>query len=255
MMHRRNWTWLPLIGALLIAACGRDEPGADAPAVRAAATATAPSAVAAAAVASNPRRATTFAELVVDGDYELVVPAPPQSGSDAPIAVAEAFSYACSHCAHFEPELSAWVAELPADVAFEAVPMPLNDVWTEFARAYYASVDLGLVTRTHAALFKAMHEQGARIDSVDALVQWFADAGDIENATFSNAMQTPGTDARIDGARARAQRWGVASTPTLLIDDRYKVQGFDDTEGGFARTLAVADLLLAEVRRSRTPPT
>lgn len=253
MMHRRNWTWLPLVGALLLAACGRDKPGTDAPAVRAAATAPAPSALPAAA--GNAKRASKFAGLVVGTDYERVVPAPPVQGSDAPIAVAEAFSYACSHCAHFEPELSAWVAKLPSDVAFEAVPMPLNDVWTEFARAHYASVDLGLVTRTHAALFEAMHEQGARIDSVDALVQWFADAGDIESAAFRNAMHTPGTDARIDGARARAQRWGVASTPTLVIDDRYKVQGFGDAEGGFARTLEVADLLLAEVRRSRTPPT
>ncbi|MEO6066127.1 MAG: thiol:disulfide interchange protein DsbA/DsbL [Lysobacterales bacterium] len=186
-------------------------------------------------------------------DYELVDPAPPITDGDAPIAVAEAFSYACSHCAHFEPQLAAWVAKLPTDVAFEAVPMPLSDVWTEFARAHYAAADLGLSARTHAALFEAIHTQGARIDSVDALVQWFADNSAVDAATFRAAMTSPGTDARIAGARARAQRWGVESTPTLVIDDRYRVPGFSNAEGGFARTLVVADLLLAEARRTRTP--
>lgn len=251
MMHCGNWTSLPLICALLLSACGRDEPSVSAPAVPASAGANAY------AVVQKPSasRAASFAELVAGTDYVLVDPAPPDSSTDASIAVAEAFSYACSHCADFEPVLAAWVAKLPADVSFEAVPMPLSDVWTEFARAHYAAQDLNLGARTHSALFDALHTQGARIDSVDALVEWFSTTGGVDAAAFRKAMTSPGTDARVEGARARAQRWGVDSTPTLVIDDRYKVPGFANAEGGFQRTLAVADLLLAELRKSRAPST
>ncbi len=250
MTHRRSGTWLLIAGALLLAACGRDEHagGATAPV-----TATAAAPAPAAAPVAGAKRATAFSELVAGSDYQLVAPALPASATAAPIAVVEAFSYACPHCAHFEPQLATWVAKLPPDVSFEAVPMPLSDVWTEFARAHYAAVDVGVAGRTHAALFDAIHAQGARIDSVDALVQWFVDTAGVDAAAFRAAMTSPGTDMRIDGARTRAQRWGVESTPTLVIDDRYKVLGFADSEGGFARTLAVADLLLAEVRRSRAP--
>ncbi len=249
MMIRRGKTLAALVCVLLASACdGGDAASTSLP--PAAATPT-PAAIATAEPSVN--SASSFAELVAGTDYELVDPAPPRANSDTPIAVAEAFSYACSHCAHFEPHLAAWVAKLPPDVAFEAVPMPLSDVGTEFARAHYAAADLGLTARTHAALFEAIHTQGARIDSVDALVQWFADNSEVEAATFRAAMTSSGTDARIEGARARAQRWGVESTPTLIIDDRYRVPGFSNAEGGFARTLAVTDLLLAEVRKLRTP--
>jgi len=250
MMIRRVWTLAALACVLLVSACdGGDAASTASP--RAAETTPTPAAIA--TPEPNLKPASSFAELVAGTDYELVDPAPPKANSGTPITVAEAFSYACSHCAHFEPQLAAWVAKLPADVAFEAVPMPLSDVWTEFARAHYAAVDLGLTARTHAALFEAIHTQGARIDSVDALVQWFADNSDVEATAFRAAMTSAGTDARIDGARARALRWGIESTPTLIVGDRYRVPGFANAEGGFARTLAVADLLLAEARQSRTP--
>ncbi len=250
---RRGWMLPALAGLLTLALAGCDrEQGAGE-------TAAAADAAPAADPARTPPpaddgvRATTFAELVPGIDYQLVDPAPPASPGEGPIAVAEAFSYACGHCAKFEPMLEEWVAKLPPDVAFEAVPMPFNEVWTEFARAHYAAIDLGLAARTHAALFQALHAQGVRIDSPDSLAQWFSETGGGDAGAFRTAMLSPGTDARIEGARARAQRWGVDSTPTLVIDERFKVLGFAEAEGGFARTLAVADLLLAEVRRSRAP--
>jgi len=226
---------VPLVG------CDRKAPAvaATAPAAQAAHTAPGPS--------------RSFAALVVGVDYAVIGPAPVPADSESRIDVVEAFSYACPHCAEFEPKLAAWRARLPADVHFESVPMPFNDVWTEYARTYYAAVDLGLIGRTHAALFDALHVKDVRIDSVDTLVQWYASTTGADAASFRAAMYSPGTDARIAGAHARATRWGIDSTPTLVVDDRYRVLGFSTAQGGFDRTLAVADALIAELRKSRGP--
>lgn len=253
-MKRRGWCTAIALGfALLSGACDRNAgtaPSKTTAKEAPAAVATPDPATAQSAVAAP----TTFAALVSGVDYEIIDPAPPAAASDGPINVIEAFSYACSHCANFEPQLAAWRAALPSDVRFEAVPMPLSDVWTEFARAYYAASDLGLLERTHAELLESLHTKGAKIDSTDSLVQWYVDNAEADAGAFRAAMTSPGTDARIEGARSRAQAWGVSSTPTLIIDDRYRVMGFTDADGGFARTLAVADLILGEVRKARTPP-
>src|SRR5213595_1767867 len=45
---------------------------------------------------------------------------PVESGSK--IEVIEFFSYACPHCAHFEPLLGPWLKKLPADVQFRRIP-------------------------------------------------------------------------------------------------------------------------------------
>ncbi len=226
------------LSVLLLPACDREREPAQAGS-EAASTATAP----AATTVPMPK---SFAELVAGRDFELIDPAPTAAAS--PIEVAEAFSYACSHCAHFEPFIETWRATLPEDVRFEAVPMPFNEVWTEFARAYYAAGDLGITGRTHAALFRALHEQAITIDSVEALVRWFAATGSVDAARFREAMTSPGTDTRIESASSRARRWGVDSTPTLVIGNRYKVYGFAEGEGGYARTIAVADLVISHLR-------
>lgn len=245
MKFRRGLIVTLLACAVLLVGCDRKP--AEATGATPAASAAGP--------ASPVRKPTSFQALVVGVDYAVVDPASTGGDDTAPIEVVEAFSYACSHCANFEPRLAAWRSRLPADVRFEAVPMPLNDVWTEFARTYYAAVDLGILERTHVALFEAIHAKGVRIDSVDALVAWYAETTGVDAAAFRAAMYSPGTDARIAGAHARATRWGIASTPTLVVGDRYRVLEFSPAEGGFDRTLAVAAALLDEVRNSRSPKT
>src|SRR5215472_1471406 len=70
------------------------------------------------------------AQLAEGHDYRLVTPARPTS-SPGRIEVVEFFSYACPHCAKFNPLLSAWVAKQPKDVVFRRVPVSYGrDAWT-----------------------------------------------------------------------------------------------------------------------------
>ena len=51
-------------------------------------------------------------------DYERIAQPGPFQPLAGRIEVVEVFGYTCSHCAHFEPQLVAWVAKLPKDVRF-----------------------------------------------------------------------------------------------------------------------------------------
>ena len=54
--------------------------------------------------------------LVEGEDYELIAEPGPFAPLAGKIEVVEVFGYTCPHCAHFEPQLEAWAAKLPADV-------------------------------------------------------------------------------------------------------------------------------------------
>src|SRR5574339_634003 len=65
---------------------------------------------------------------VADKEYKLINP-PQKTESGKQIEVVEFFSYACPHCADFEPYLQSWEQRKPKDVAFKMVPMVFRDSW------------------------------------------------------------------------------------------------------------------------------
>src|SRR5690606_11969410 len=92
-------------------------------------------------------------------DYELIAEPGPFAPLAGKIEVVEVFGYPCIHCAHFEPLLEAWVGKLPADVRFTAVPGAFGGHWDAYARAFYAAEQTGVLKRSHADVFKALHER------------------------------------------------------------------------------------------------
>ena len=89
---------------------------------------------------------TSFAQPMAPGqprpgiDFEeLQTPQPALANVKGKIEVVEVFSYACSHCAHFQPTVSAWKKKLPADVNFIYLPSVGQGSWERFARGFYAA--------------------------------------------------------------------------------------------------------------------
>ena len=58
------------------------------------------------------------------------------------IEVVEVFGYWCSHCADFQPLVTAWEAKLPKDVRFSYVPMP-NSQEDALSLGFYATQAAG----------------------------------------------------------------------------------------------------------------
>ncbi|MGV8941953.1 MAG: thiol:disulfide interchange protein DsbA/DsbL [Lysobacter sp.] len=143
------------------------------------------------------------------------------------IEVVEVFGYTCPHCAQFEPSLSAWKTKLPADVEVVAVPAPFGGYWIPYAQAFYAAQSMGLLERTHSAMFRAIHEQrrlpigGATPAQIAA---FYADYG-VDPEKFAQTMVSPGTQAKLVQARDFLQRSGIEGTPSLVVAGKYRVLG------------------------------
>lgn len=225
---------LALAGLLLLAGCEKVPPRAT-PAVPAATTEGAAPAKAAAD------------GLVPGTDYVEIANGMPFEPKTGKVEVVEVFGYTCPHCAHFEPMLEAWQARQPADVSLVRVPAPFGGWWQPFAKAYYAAESLGLVDETHAAMFDALHVAKSLpappAIATDAQVAAFYAKHGADAAAFETRMESPEVAQKLQRATAFLDRVGADSTPTLVVDGKYRVIGQSPED-----TLRIVDALIARER-------
>lgn len=179
-------------------------------------------------------------------DYVEIEGGAPYRATPGTIEVAEVFAYWCGHCANFAPRLEAWKAKLPADVRVAYVPLPYDE-GDALARAYFAAERLGVLGRTHAATFRAIHADAAlpKNATADEIAAFYAGLG-VDAAKFKAAMQGFQIGSQLTRARSFAIGSGVPGTPTLIVDGRYRVIGrtLDDS-------LRIASQLVAARRAAR----
>jgi thiol:disulfide interchange protein DsbA len=183
-------------------------------------------------------------------DYVEIPGGKPWAAKPGTIEVAEVFGYSCPHCAHLEPQLQAWKSRQKRDVNFVAVPAAFGGAWDGWARAYFAASNLGLVPRTHAAVFKAVHETGSlpRNPSAQELAAFYAGFG-VSADRFRAALADPKVDEQMRRAADFARESGLEGTPTVIVNGRYRVLGHD-----FDEMLRITDLLVARERQAKAKP-
>ena len=194
--------------------------------------------------ADAPAKAAVSTPIVEGVDYVVIEDgkpfAPPVKGK---VEVVEVFGYTCPHCAHFEPTVSTWKAKRTKDVNFVALAAPFGGYWMPYAKAYYSAQELGVTGRTHAAVFKALHEDHAlpiNGATVGELATFYAGYG-VDPVKFTQTFDSPKVQARMDQAREFIMRSGVDGTPTMVVNGKYRVTGarsFDDA-------LRIVDALVA----------
>lgn len=176
---------------------------------------------------------------------------PPQATS-APerIVVTGFFSYQCPHCAALEPELERWLNTLPDDVLYQAVPVVFGrSSWAPAARAYYTLQALGQAEALNAAIFRAIHAEGARLTDRDSVLAWVQAQG-IDARGFAEVYDSFGIDAALRRAEQSANAHKLTSIPALAIDGRYLVRLRDD--GSFAQQLEAVGQMIETLRQERT---
>jgi len=176
-------------------------------------------------------------------DYEVIDGGAPYEPVAGRIEVVEVFGYTCVHCAHFEPTLQAWKAKLPKDVKFTPVAAPFGGYWEPYAKAYFAAKALGIAERSHEAVFRALHEEGAlpHNPTDDELAGFYTRFG-VQPARFVATFNSPGVEAQMERTLAFLQRSGVEGTPTLIVAGKYRVIAPQ------ANVLRVVDQLVARER-------
>ena len=157
--------------------------------------------------------------------------------------VVEYFWYGCPHCNALQPHISAWRIRLPEEVVFRLTPVALKPEWVDHARAFYAAETLGVRAELHPLLFDAIHEEKRRLDDAPSLAGFAAETTGISAETFLSTMHSDAVDARISSDIDRIKRLGLKSTPTLVVNGRYRIT--PGSAGGYATMLEVTDRLLA----------
>lgn len=180
-------------------------------------------------------------------DYvALATPQPVETGKK--IEVREFFWYGCPHCYALEPALSNWVKHKPANVEFVRTPATAPN-WLVQAQAYYAFAALGATERTHAALFRAIHEQNRPLNTEPALADFAKEQG-IDPAKFREAFNSFGVRTNLERAKRMAEVYQVTSVPMFAVDGKYLTS--PSMVGSEEGVLKVLDQLVQQVAKERT---
>lgn len=180
-------------------------------------------------------------------DYVVIPGGQPWQTLKGKIEVVEVFAYTCHHCADFQPLVDAWKRKLPRDVRFSPVPAAF-DPGDTYARAFFAAGHLGVLDRTHAELFRAIH--GAHTvpmvnASADELAAFYRGQG-VDAAKLKATMYSPAVDAEMQRARSFLLASGLQGTPTLIVDGKYRIQARTHQDA-----LRIADQLIAMERAAK----
>lgn len=188
------------------------------------------------------------ADPVAGVDYVAIPEGKPYAPLKGKVEVVEVFGYTCIHCAHFQPMLNAWHKKQPSWVRFTPVPAAFGGIWTPYARAYYAAAKAGVLSKTHDAMFKALHEEGSlpiQNASAQEIAAFYKGYG-ADPKAFVAAMESPATALLLERSKEFALASGIEGTPTIIVNGKYRVTASSPEE-----TLRVADYLVAKERAAQ----
>lgn len=192
-------------------------------------------------VISAPLGAETFKE---GRHYLPVIPAVPTANPDK-IEVVEMFWFGCGHCFHFEPLLEAWVKKQADDVEFRRIPAVFAPNWVPLARAFYAATALGQEAKLHRPLFDAIHMDGRKLFTEDALIKFAAEVG-LPEQDFRAAYDGFAVDGKVKQAMLATRDYGIDGVPSMIVNGKYRVSA--STAGSQEAMLKVVDFLVDKER-------
>jgi thiol:disulfide interchange protein DsbA len=166
--------------------------------------------------------------------------APPQQTTvpSGKVEVLEVFSYGCPACNAFQPVMEKLRRSLPANAQVVYLPAAFNpsEDWPMFQRAFFAAQALGIAERTHQAMFDAVWktgELGITVPGTNRLKQpqpsiadaarLYARVADVSPQQFLAMANSFGIDSKIRAADAQILAMHVDSTPTLIVNGKYRV--------------------------------
>lgn len=189
-----------------------------------------------------------FAVATEGKDYTVVNPAQPTS-DPTKIVVTEFFSYQCPHCYKFSHPFAVWSKTLGPDVKVERVAVSIgHGAWVPAAQAYYALIAMKALDQADDALFAAIHEKHARLDTEASLADWAGHAG-LDQAEFVRLYRSFSVGVQTRRADTLSRSHMVTGIPALVINGKFMISVADD--GDFSDQLKVADELIAKTRQSR----
>lgn len=184
-----------------------------------------------------------FGQAFAEEGYELINP-PQNTDTPDKVEVLEFFWYGCPHCNQLEPTMNEWDKNRRADYieVVRAAP-PLNPAWSNHSRAFYAAQIMGVLDKFHEPMFKALHEDGKRINELDDIAAFAGEQG-IDADKFLATMKSFAVETKLMRSRQQAIAMGIMGVPAVVINGKYKTDA--STAGGYDKMMDVIDELAAK---------
>lgn len=174
-----------------------------------------------------------------------------RASGDAPagkIEVVEFFWYSCPHCNAFEPQLEAWIKQLPPDVVLRRVPVAFRADFVPQQKLYYTLEAMGKLPELHAKVFQAIHQERQPTNRDDLILAW-AEKNGLDKAKFQEVYNSFSVASKVRRAQQLQNEFEVEGVPALGIAGRFYTDG--SMAGSMPRALQVTEYLIAEARKSR----
>ncbi|MEO8673341.1 MAG: thiol:disulfide interchange protein DsbA/DsbL [Tahibacter sp.] len=184
----------------------------------------------------------------VEGTHYVVLDPPQQTATPGKIEVLEVFSYGCPHCKDFQPIADKIKQGLPANAQFRYMPAELGrESWGTFARAFYVAEAMGVLDKTHAALFAAIYTDkkvDAAAPTLEQIGPVFTDAAGVKAEDFVATAKSFAVNTKLKRGDAQIRAMGVSGTPTLIINGKYRVES--NAAGSYAGLINLVKFLVAK---------
>ena len=164
------------------------------------------------------------------------------------VEVVEFFWYSCPHCHAFEPQLEAWIKQLPKDVALRRVPVSFRPDFEPQQRLYYVLEAMGKVEELHKKVFNAIHVEKQPLNTADAVAVWAEKQG-LNKAKFVELYNSFSVTTKARKATQLQDAYKVDGVPALGIAGRYYTTG--TMTQTMARALQVTDYLIGQSRNAK----
>jgi thiol:disulfide interchange protein DsbA len=199
------------------------------------------------------------ADYVEGTQYTRLASPQPTSAPDK-IEVVEMFSYACPHCFHMEAELEQWLKAKPDDVVFVRLPVVFRPEWELLAKAYFTAEILGVLDKTHEALFEAIHVKNQRFPDEAAMQAFFVSQG-VSAEDFKKTFDSFEVDMKVRNAKDMTRRYAITGVPTFIVNGKFSTSASlaGNNEKGLSvkelneKTLEVVDYLVEQEREAGKP--
>jgi thiol:disulfide interchange protein DsbA len=191
-------------------------------------------------------------------DYTTLAQPQPVQAVGKKVEVIEFFMYHCPVCNGLEPGFEEWVKKQGDRIQVRRIHMPFTGPNDPEAHLFVTLEALGKLDEMHGKVFNAVHQQRIRLNKDDAIIDWVSKNG-IDRATFLNAWNSFGVQARMRQLGRLIGTYGVESVPTLVIDGRFMTSPSmanaslktNNPQELFKATLQVADALVAKAAASK----
>jgi protein dithiol oxidoreductase (disulfide-forming) len=201
-----------------------------------------------------------FSQQWVEGVHYFRVEQPQPTGlAPGKVQVIEVFSYACPGCNRFYPMVDRLVKSLPSNVVMEYLPAGFrpDEDWPMFQRAYLTAAQFGVAQRVHDAMFDAVWKTGElavwdqklqRAKHPAPLItdaaKFYEHAARIKPETFLATAGSFGIDVKIKQTEERIAKYGVAETPSIVVNGKYRLNPI--SAGGDEQTVDLVNWLVAK---------